>query len=647
MRFACCGAALIAVLTLGVGGAVGRGFATTTTVRVEVLGVGEIVDDNHQLDCGNGHTACRVSYTGTGMVTFDDVSPAPTGWTFSDISGCGDPCTVNLDQADDDHELIATFDPAQSVGTATITLASNGDTAGDGGTVEGDDIDCQTGDTSDCTEDVPVGSTLTVVETPDDGFVFTGWTGICTGTARSCTTIMSQDRSGTASFRKPRLAVTVNGNGTVTGGGIACTNGTGTCTADEDAGDEITLQATVPAGGSFTDWGGACTGKDLTCTFTMTADRTVTANFSGGTTAPTTYPLSASVAGNGTVTGGGLNCGTGGSTCSANVNAGTSVTLTATPATGETFQSWGGACSGTAKTCALTMSAARNVSATFSGGSSATVELSVTVTGRGTVTGGGVTCGNGRATCTAKVKQDSTVGLTATPAAGAKFVGWGGACSGTAPTCTVQMSEAKKVTAAFQGGVGPGADGRIGGTAACRSGGRDEDGVGVRGHPALPDGGARAGADARAARRARRDRPGVHRRSRRRDGRPVPGRQTRASTSSSCASDRRRSAGPPASAAAASTPRRRRSRSPAGFRRATDAGALWSLTLHFRSSQAASGVVHIYRSKRLVRTVRFPIRAGVVVPGALLLSPGTYRVALTATDSVGRIRALTWYALLP
>jgi hypothetical protein len=37
----------------------------------------------------------------------------------------------------------------------------------------------------------------------------------------------------------------------------------------------------------------------------------------------------------------------------------------------------------------------------------------------------------------------------------------------------------------------------------------------------------------------------------------------------------------------------------------------------------------------------------VVVPGALLLSPGTYRVALSATDAVGRVRTLTWYALLP
>jgi hypothetical protein len=57
--------------------------------------------------------------------------------------------------------------------------------------------------------------------------------------------------------------------------------------------------------------------------------------------------------------------------------------------------------------------------------------------------------------------------------------------------------------------------------------------------------------------------------------------------------------------------------------------------------------VKVYRGKRLAREVRFPIRAGTVAPGALLISSGTYRIRLVATDGVGRIRTLTWYALLP
>ena len=62
---------------------------------------------------------------------------------------------------------------------------------------------------------------------------------------------------------------------------------------------------------------------------------------------------------------------------------------------------------------------------------------------------------------------------------------------------------------------------------------------------------------------------------------------------------------------------------------------------------AAGAVVRVYRGKVLAREVRFPIHAGRTVPGALLLSPGNYRIELTATDAVGRIRTLSWYALLP
>jgi hypothetical protein len=292
------------------------------------------------------------------------------------------------------------------------------------------------------------------------------------------------------------------------------------------------------------------------------------------------------------------------------------------------------------------MSAARSVSATFSGGSSATVELSVTVTGRGTVTGGSVTCGNGKAICTAKVKQDSTVGLTATPVSGAKFVRWGGACSGTTPTCTVEMSEAKKVTALFQGGSG---QVPTGGAATLRRIG-----------PAVVTKTASGYAVTLRFRTAERGRAQMRA--------LLVGRVETALAFTAAPGVVTVGPFPVAKPGfyefelrfGSATLRwtaclgrcgERASSSPFTLTRrlptAVDADALWSLTLHFRSSQAAGAVVRIYRSRRLVRTVRFPIRAGVVVPGALLLSPGTYRVALSATDAVGRVRTLTWYALLP
>jgi hypothetical protein len=77
-----------------------------------------------------------------------------------------------------------------------------------------------------------------------------------------------------------------------------------------------------------------------------------------------------------------------------------------------------------------------------------------------------------------------------------------------------------------------------------------------------------------------------------------------------------------------------------------DAGALWSVTLHFRATQPAGADLRIYRGRILVREVRFASRVGIDVAGPLLLSPGTYRLHLTATDAYGRVRKLTWVALL-
>ena len=144
---------LLAALALGVGGAVGRPAASTTTVRVEVIGQGEIVDDKNQLDCGVvGHTLCRVSYTGSGTVTDSVGDETAGGWTLSELSGCGTPCTVGLDQADDDHELVATFVTASNPGEKTLTVQANGDANDDGGNIvafrdgDGDDAGTRRGD---------------------------------------------------------------------------------------------------------------------------------------------------------------------------------------------------------------------------------------------------------------------------------------------------------------------------------------------------------------------------------------------------------------------------------------------------------------------------------------------------------------------
>jgi hypothetical protein len=79
--------------------------------------------------------------------------------------------------------------------------------------------------------------------------------------------------------------------------------------------------------------------------------------------APSTYTLTVSNSGGGTVTSAptGINCGT---ACSASFAPGTSVTLSAIASSGYAFTGWSGICSGTS-TCTTTMSAARSVTAAF------------------------------------------------------------------------------------------------------------------------------------------------------------------------------------------------------------------------------------------------------------------------------------------
>ena len=63
----------------------------------------------------------------------------------------------------------------------------------------------------------------------------------------------------------------------------------------------------------------------------------------------------------------GINCGSGGSTCSASFTSGSTVALTATPSTGYTFAGWTDDCSGccTNTTCNITMTANKTCSANF------------------------------------------------------------------------------------------------------------------------------------------------------------------------------------------------------------------------------------------------------------------------------------------
>ncbi|WP_420265434.1 PQQ-binding-like beta-propeller repeat protein [Candidatus Magnetominusculus dajiuhuensis] len=162
----------------------------------------------------------------------------------------------------------------------------------------------------------------------------------------------------------------------------------------------------------------------------------------------TSYTLSVSKSGTGTVTSSpsGISCG---STCSSAYTSGSSVVLSAAPATGSTFTSWTGCDNTSGSQCTVAMSSAKSVSAVFTATPSTyTLSVSKSGTGTGTVTSSpsGISCGS---TCSAAYTSGTSVALSAAADNSSTFTSWSGCDNTSGSQCTVAMSSAKSVTATF------------------------------------------------------------------------------------------------------------------------------------------------------------------------------------------------------
>ncbi|MCC8995046.1 MAG: SBBP repeat-containing protein, partial [Candidatus Contendobacter sp.] len=231
---------------------------------------------------------------------------------------------------------------------------------------------------ADCDATYPTGTSVTLTATPDaNNFVFVGWAGSGSGTcagsaALTCVVLMDAAKTVVANFA-PRLPVTVNkggtGSGTVTSdpAGINCGATCPTATSTFPIGTVVTLTAAAQTGSNFAGWTNTIAplecndSTSLTCQVTISAAKTVTANFS---TSKYLLSVSKGVAdtGTGKVTSSpaGIDCG---DDCQASYASG-DVSLIAVPAADSDFAGWGGACSGTGA-CKVTMSADQSVTASF------------------------------------------------------------------------------------------------------------------------------------------------------------------------------------------------------------------------------------------------------------------------------------------
>jgi Divergent InlB B-repeat domain/RTX calcium-binding nonapeptide repeat (4 copies) len=134
-----------------------------------------------------------------------------------------------------------------------------------------------------------------MVASPDQGSIFAGWGGACSGIEPSCMIDAFQDATKTVTARFERLplfgtsklTVSVSGSGTVAGPGIACP---GDCAQSFLKNAAVSLTATPAAGFNFAGWSGACTGAAPACDLTMAAGRSLTAVFTAKPAEPGADP---------------------------------------------------------------------------------------------------------------------------------------------------------------------------------------------------------------------------------------------------------------------------------------------------------------------------------------------------------------------
>ena len=280
-----------------------------------------------------------------------------TGWSGGTCTGSATTCTVPMTAA---KSVTATFTITTNV--LTLTQVGSGGVTSTGTPATGTGVTTASALTTTGTYNYNTSIVLT--ETPAVGWVFTGWTGACTGSATTCTVALTAAATVTATFTITTTVLTltqvgsggVTSTGAPTSGSTIATTVPGNATQTYNYNTSVVLTATPATGYAFSGWTGACVNATGTCTVAMTAAKSVTATFT-----IQTFPITVTQTSNGTI-----------STGSVTVNYGAGQAYTFTPATGYQVASItvnGTPLSGSALTTGYTFSnvtSAQTITATYS-----------------------------------------------------------------------------------------------------------------------------------------------------------------------------------------------------------------------------------------------------------------------------------------
>ncbi len=263
-----------------------------------------------------------------------------SGYSFSSWSStAGTVANTGLSQTSVTISASGTVSASFSQNTYTVTV--NVDPSSAAGMVTG----------YVTTQTYHYGDSVTLSESPNDGYTFSSWGGDGSGTGTTCGITVTGNMVVSASFSQNTYTVTVNVDPSSAAGMV-----TGYVTTQTyHYGDSVTLSESPNDGYTFSSWGGDGSGTGTTCGITVTGNMVVSASFSQNTYTVTVNVDPSSAAGMVT-----------GYVTTQTYHYGDSVTLSESPNDGYTFSSWGGDGSGTGTTCGITVTGNMVVSASFS-----------------------------------------------------------------------------------------------------------------------------------------------------------------------------------------------------------------------------------------------------------------------------------------
>lgn len=336
-------------------------------------------------DSNTYEEGASVTVAAVGSLTKTDSEFA--GWnTSADGKGTARAPGTAFDMGDADVTLYALWTPNVAKPTYVLTVSAT-----NGSVTKVPDLSAYDS-----------GTVVTLTPVPAAKYHFTGWSDALTGSVNPGTVTMNSPKTVIATFEVNQahtFALTV-----------FAANGTVKKFPDlpqYDSGTIVGLRAIPGAGFNFVNWSGDVAGTTDSATVTMSAAKSVTANFT-----PITYQLTVSAGTGGRIT-------VPAETFPKTVNQGAATTITAIPDAGYKFSGWlVTAGIATVENASLTSSSVILASG------NATVTASFTrITYQLTVnagTGGTISAPSSPAT----VNEGATTTITASPNSGYKFNGW-------------------------------------------------------------------------------------------------------------------------------------------------------------------------------------------------------------------------------